>query len=352
MEEQGHQNQKTESGIWAAHIMRMLAMTGLVSVLALVAWLVVQGVRYVPNAGEGVTALVSSITSIFRSAPEESVRFDLPSRSFEAYEEATIAWNYTGPLQDPSAQLRFGCDSTVTLRIYSEGSWKEPTCDEWTSVDTSSARIVPMSPTARYADVGISVRIGTVSDETVITIVNATPSSTTSTSTTSVATTTSTSSTTTTASKPSTGQGTISTLPRPTVPVVTQPVRVAKPADLAINIEETGVYLDVANKRTFFPVSPIPSDKRAGVVFTVTNTGETASALWSFTIHVPTADDPSYVYKSALQEPLQPGMQVEFTLGFDELPEKGKGTVRAELITLDKSDPSGNNTDAVSVTFK
>ncbi len=351
MEEQENMHHRSNSEVWAARIMRALAMTGLVSVLALVAWIVVQGVRYVPNVGEGVTAAVSSFVSVFRKAPEESVRFDLSTRSFEAFEEATISWEYTGPSLEPVAELRYGCDSSVTLRVYSEGAWKEPTCDEWTVVGTSSTRILPLSQVRRYADLELFVRVGVVSDNTLITVLNTTPDTSDSgTSTASVATTSS--NTDTTSQGLPAERTTVTQVPREVTVPVTQPVRSLEPADLAINIEETGVYIDVAKKRTFFPVSPIPSDKRAGVVFTVTNTGETTSALWSFTLYVPTADDPSYKYTSPLQEPLKPGMQVEFTLGFDELPDKGKGTIRAELITLDTSDPAGNNKDAVSVTFK
>lgn len=351
MDEQENMHHRSNSEVWAARIMRALAMAGLVSVLALVAWVVVQGVRYVPNVGENVTAAVSSFMSVFRKAPEESVRFNLSTRSFEAFEEATIAWEYTGPTPAPLAELRFGCDSSVTLRVYSEGVWTEPACGEWTVVGTSSTRILPLSQVRRYADLELFVRVGAVSDNTLVTVLNTTPDTSESGTSTVSVNTTSTDIATTSQDLP-VERTTVSPAPREVAVPVTQPARTLKPADLAINIEDTGVYLDVTGKRTFFPISPIPSEKRAGVVFTVTNTGETASALWSFTLHVPTADDPSYKYTSPLQEPLKPGMQVEFTLGFDELPEKGKGTIRAELITLDTNDPSGNNKDAVSVTFK
>ncbi|MBP9750183.1 MAG: hypothetical protein KBD21_05645, partial [Candidatus Pacebacteria bacterium] len=330
----------------AARIMRVLAVTGLVSVLAIVAWMVVQGVRYVPNASERITAMVTSITSVFRSAPEESVRFNLPTRSLEAYEETTLAWDYDGPALGNNADLSFSCDASVRLRLRSEGVWKEPSCNEWVPVGTSSVEVIPLSPDSRYADIEITVRLGSVTDNTVLTVVNTAP---TSSSTSAVATTTNATSTP-VASIPTTVSPTLS-VPQKTIPSV-QPVRVLTASDLAINIEATGVYIDVAKKRTFFPISPIPSDKRAGVVFTVTNRGETASNIWAFTVHVPTADDPSYKYTSPLQEPLKPGMQVEFTLGFDEVPEKGKGTIRVELTTPDKNDASGNNTDVASVTFK
>ncbi len=351
MEEQ--ENTQSTSEVWAARIMRALAMTGLVSVLAIVAWVVVQGVRYVPNASEHITAMVTSVTSVFRSAPEESVRFNITTRSLEAYEEATLAWDYTGPALGSTADVRFSCDSSVHLRLRSDGVWKEPSCGEWLTVGTSSVDIVPLSPDTRYADVEIFVRVGSVTDSTVLTIVNTTPtSSSTSTvvATSTIATSTPVASAPITPTAPTTVSPALP-VPQKTTPSV-QPVRVLTASDLVINIEATGVYIDVAKKRTFFPITPIPSDKRAGVVFTVTNRGETASNIWAFTVHVPTADDPSYKYTSPLQEPLKPGMQVEFTLGFDEVPQKGKGTIRVELTTPDKNDASGNNTDVASVTFK
>jgi hypothetical protein len=121
------------------------------------------------------------------------------------------------------------------------------------------------------------------------------------------------------------------------------------PADLVIAIDETGVLMDVDDENTFFPVSPIPTDKVAAVTFTITNKGGETSESWIFKAELPIEGDKTYNYTSPIQAPILSGMQVEYTLSFDELLEAEKGTIRIRIIPSDSDDDSSNNTDSVTV---
>jgi hypothetical protein len=124
------------------------------------------------------------------------------------------------------------------------------------------------------------------------------------------------------------------------------------PADLAVDIVATGVILRTDGKNTFYKASPIPTNKTAGVKFTVTNRGGQSSGGWAFTARLPVEGDSDYKYVSPLQSPLAPGMQVEFTLGFDELLEEKTGTIRIELMPTQKTDKTANNTDSAKITIR
>lgn len=343
----------------ASGVMRFLAVTGLVAVLALIAWLVVQGIRLMPNLGQNITAAVSSVTSVFRSAPEEDIVFDLSSRTLTSGQQVVVRWNYVGTSEE-SARFSYDCARNVTLSIESNGSWQDVVCGQEVEIENNMFTMIPTSPKTRFADLTLHVSRGDVEDATLVTVVN-TELATERDDLFVVETSTSTPSddvapvtdvpTETTANTPTVVAPTpVSPAPAPT-PVVATP-RVLAPADLVVNIEETGVYVPVAGRDTFFPVSPIPSEKRAGVIFTVTNRGEKPSGAWGFVANLPIEGDMKYRYASPVQAPLAPGMQVQFTLGFDEVIAKGKGLIRIELLPTGEDVSAGNNIDAAIVEFK
>jgi hypothetical protein len=134
-------------------------------------------------------------------------------------------------------------------------------------------------------------------------------------------------------------------------PVVT-PRAPKTPADLSLSIVETGLLVRVSGKNTLVPTSPVPSNKTAAVTFTVTNRGDKSSGAWMFRAHLPIEGDADYRYLSPVQAPLAGGMQVEYTLGFDEVLEAKTGTIKIELIPTDTTDKHSNNTDAIRLAIK
>ncbi|MBP9759846.1 MAG: hypothetical protein KBD24_00570 [Candidatus Pacebacteria bacterium] len=353
----------------ASQIMRVLAITGLIALLALVAWLIVQGARHIPNAGSSMSAAVSSVTSLFRPAPEEKIGFDLATRTWTEGVQTDIRWTYDGRHAETPLSFSYTCSNDVSLRILIDNTWKDMECGNAFLVTGTALTVTPLSPKMRFADVQISIARGMIEDTTYVTIVNTNRPLESGAPIETIATTTPSTTGTTTDSTPAKNSQPVavvttatptSVAPTPIktatqkpapAPVVPLPV-VRTPADLAVNIEDTGVYLDVAGRDTFFPISPIPNDKRAAVVFTVTNRGQEESGMWGFVANLPIEGDPKYRYTSPLQTSLAPGMQVEFTLGFDNVVDAKTGAVRIEIFPANKRDSTGNNIDATIVKFK
>jgi len=340
--------QKSEH--FAAVILRVLAIAGLVALLAFIAWVVIQGMRLAPQAGSGLNAAVSSISSIFRSAPEESLVLELDTRTIAADRDTTIRWTYTGAAVPDSYGFSYSCNRGVVLRTITDDGMNDLACGEVFVVDGASLTVMPKSEEARFADIELTVKAGDMQDTTLVTVVNTRVSTVDMNGSTSDEDTDASEDVDTSDDEVDDTEVTPVT-PAPTAPAPTTPAY-RGPADLVLNITETGVYLPVAGEDTFFPIDPIPSDKRAGIVFTVTNRGDVTSGAWAFTATVPTDGDDAYKYTSPLQTGLRSGVQVEFTLGFDDLPEDTDGVVRIELVTTDKADRTGNNSDAVSVEFE
>jgi hypothetical protein len=347
----------------ASKIMRVLAIVGLVSLLGFIAWLVVQFASFVPNAGERMSAAVSSVQSIFGGAPEESITLTPESRTFTSGKDTVVRWEYTGEIVPTSYRFSYSCADGVTMSMQANGGLREIPCDTPTIIEGTSITVRPISQLTRFADTELTIDTGTKTDTTLVTIVNADNASVSATSTPVVASTTPdvvkkptvsapvvSKPTTPVVTKPRTSKPTDVAKPTPTTrPVVAQPTI---PADLIVNIEETGILARVSGKNQFFPVSPIPSDKTAGFTFTVTNRGGKASGAWAFKANLPIEGDADYTYVSPAQASLAPGMQVLFTLGFDEVLDAKSGTVRVEITPTDKTDKASNNVDAVKVSIK
>ncbi len=354
----------------ASKIMRGLAIIGLVAVLTLAAWAAVQGIRMIPNAGPALGSAVSGIVSFFHPAPAEQLSFDIATRTIADGASTTIAWTYTGKTPPESYVFSYACANNVTLAIEDDNGFEPLQCGTGRTELGDSITVRVSSPSTRFADVEIKVAAKDLEDTTLVTIVNThVGTGTNATSTASAAATNEVPPT--VSQEPATPKATATVPTTPATPAVTTPAKPAAttavtpatvttptapayiaPADLVVNIKQTGVYVNVAGRDTFFPISPIPSDKRAAVVFTVTNNGGTASGAWAFIAHLPTDGDPTYKYLSPAQDPLAPGMQAEFTLGFDDVQRTANGVITIEIVPVDKTDRPGNNVDAVTVTFK
>lgn len=331
----------------ATKIMRTLAIIGIVSMLALVTWAVVQGVRHIPNAKENLTAAVSAITSVFKTAPDESLLFEITNRTVAVGVPSTINWSYAGNTTPLTYQLSYACGTDVKISVQRDSGWTDLACDTPIDVANNSITILPSNEKARFADVMLTVTGNDLMDTTSIAVVNTDIS--TNTDTTPVKDTEPKKETVNTPATTTTKTPT----PKPTQPVVRHVESIfTGPADLVLNIEKTGVLIPVAGENTFFVVSPIPTDKVAAVKFTVTNKGGITTDTWKFKAELPIEGDSNYEYTSPLQMPLASGMQIEFTLGFDELLQDDSGVIRITLIPEDKNDKTTNNTDSVVIDIK
>jgi hypothetical protein len=353
--------------------MRALAIIGLVALLALVAWIVVQGVRFFPRAGESMSAAVTSVTSVFHPAPAESLTLSLPAHTLAAGGTTTVSWTYTGNTPPTRYDLSYNCTPGVVLSVKQGDTFTVAPCDTLYTVEGTDATILPASTVSRFADVTLSVTAGALTDSTVVTIVNTDigeNGTTTALSTKGTVPTASSSQATAQATAPTTGAPTakvitrkpIATSSAPTTAPTTSSAPTAQvtpaprpyvppaPADLVVQIKQTGVQVPMNDgTEAFFPISPIPSDKTAAVRFTVTNRGGLPSGAWSFVATLPVEGDPNYRFVSSVQDGLAPDMQVEFTLGFDEVRRAQSGIVSITLVPESSTDNPLNNVDTAQV---
>ena len=353
-----NENQMKKSEKVASTILRILAIVGLIAILVLATWVVVQGSRALPNIGQNLSAAASSVRSIFRTAPSESLVFELENRTLAVSEPFKVSWTYTGENQPTSYTFTYECGSNVELNIEHEYGWDKLPCGTAQNIEKNQVSIVATNNQTRFEDITLTVDAGTLRDTTVVTIMNADIATLHVPGSTSTATTTTTaeaSSTTSTATKTATTEQPKATTKPTTVTTVTPkptPIVVplySGPADLVIEIAQTGVLAEVAGEETFFPVSPIPSNKVAAVTFTVTNRGGLDSGSWIFKAELPTEGDRNYSYTSPVQTSLSSGMQVEYTLGFDEIVESSKGTIKITILPTNNADKKTNNIDSVTI---
>jgi hypothetical protein len=336
--------------------MRSLAGIGLVAVLALLAWSVVQGVRMLPHTGEGLTAVVASLQSYFHRAPMESLLFDLNSRTLTAGQTTSLQWSYVGTDTPSTYQFSYQCDTGVALSIKVPNGWHDQPCGTPITLTTNTVEVIPTSPTSRFADVELVIETSALRDTTLATVINTDLSTSTlshldeavgSTSTPSSI--THATETTQVAPVSPTAPVPAAPTPRVPVPVVTQPVVTSGPSDLVVNIADTGVVVPVEGLDTFFPLSPLPRDKIAAVKFTVTNRGSSPSGIWAFRASLPIEGNATYAYVSPAQNSLAPGMEVEFTLSFDKIIDASSGVIRIEVVPTAANDATSNNIDATTV---
>jgi hypothetical protein len=339
----------------ASKILRTLAVIGLISILSLVTWAIVQGVRSVPN--NNLSAVIASLRGAFQSAPSESLIFKLDTNTVASGESANIAWTYEGAKQPELYSFSYTCGTDTMLSIMENTGWTTIACDTIFETKDTTIKILPTNNTARFADVELHVFSNELKDTTVITVVNTdvTALDIISKEATSTSETTSEENTTKVTEQVKEAPKAVS--PVKTTPTYTPPKTVTKrtvpmyngPADLVVSIEHTGVLAEVDDEDTFFPISPIPTDKVAAVQFTVTNKGGDTSQSWIFKAELPIEGDKTYSYTSPKQAPILSGMQVEYTLSFDELLEAERGTIRIKIVPNDSHDDSSNNQDSVSI---
>ncbi len=342
------ENQKnTKSEYIATKIMRGLAIVGLISVLLLTLWAVVQGVRLVPNAGKNITATLTSVKNLFNSPDSEKPlsieKIDGAVNSGKAF---ALNWDYAGEEAPKDYVISYLCTDGVELSVLTDTGWKDVDCNEGVVVDGSGVSLIVTNNDARNSKTEIFVKTkdGAFEDSSAISILNVdvfdesdsskeitkndftSPSSET--------------------KKKEVGNNNL-------VKKTNQHISVkSKKSDLVLNIEETGILLGVNEKNVFFPVSPIPNDKFGAVKFTVANSGDFSSGSWFFKAWLPTDGDGRYEYVSDVQSPVAPGTYEEYTLGFDKIADDKKGKITIEIFPLKTSDNKTNNKESVSVEIK
>lgn len=118
--------------------------------------------------------------------------------------------------------------------------------------------------------------------------------------------------------------------------------------DFVVSIGATG-YLTAASADSFVASSTVPSGSRPAVKFTIKNIGTNKSGEWRFSASIPTQT--AYIYQSPLQQSLNPGDSIDYTLGFDQ-PIAGTDKMISVTANFDRAiGESNTNNNSASATL-
>jgi hypothetical protein len=315
--------------------------------------------RVLPGIG---TAVANAITAFFEQAPEESIALEMESRTLQFAEPHTVTLRYMvnnnntpQNIDTEPFRISYTCPSTDNLTLgmdilQDDGSWRTVLCDtEYATYDTTVTLRPSIAPKGMTTTT-LSLYYRNITDSTTVFIAN-------STDTTNLHTPLDTetepkdeddSSTSATEMPADTDTDQPSTTSTATYSPPTRHITVSRytgPADLALNIIETGIVIN----GTFYDVATIPSDRTAAVRFSVRNIGGLPSGEWSFVAELPTEGDATYRYQSPRQQSISEGTEGIFTLSFDDVLQKRSGTIEISLLPTNASDRTGNNTDVVTI---
>lgn len=115
--------------------------------------------------------------------------------------------------------------------------------------------------------------------------------------------------------------------------------------DLAVTITAVG-YMTTSSTDSFVAATTVPHGAIPAVRFSVKNIGTNVAGQWSFMASIPTSNNSTY--QSALQQTLNPGDYIDFTLGFSQ-PIPGSNQQVTINVNADRSvsESNTNNNSAV-----
>ncbi len=270
-------------------VLRVVAVLGLIVVLLLGAWGIIQLAFWLPSLFGDVTG---SIGGIFKNEPaKETLTISLPAQvtSGSAF---TVNWSSRNANSARTFGFAYQCREGVTMAVTLPGKDAAAVpCDTPFALvgATTSVRVTPTLVGTTATPVGVSVA-ATNADGTIMA--------------------TSTGGTTVTpAKKPAT--------PAATIKPATTPAATAKPATSYYPSGRTTNLYGLADLQVAIN-SAYTTGGRAAVQFTVQNIGtNVAPANWFFTANLPIAG--GYTYQSPTQQALYPGDRIVFTMGYDSV---------------------------------
>jgi hypothetical protein len=294
---------------------RVLAAIGLVAVLAFATWGMVRVSEKAPVALVNLTAAVASLSSQFFPTSETGeLTFLMPTRNAVSGKPFTFSWggNHAGPYT-----FSYACRDGLTFEIPGGLSERETiACDTPFSFSntTNTLTLIPSSAKNRFLDVAIAIETADelVSGSTIMTVVNE-----------SIA-------------IDGMGNDVVAVTPlQPRTETEVIGVGTQTVSDPNGKTDLIGYLLAVGyideNTNQFVATSSIERSAKAAVRFEVRNIGTKSSGEWNFKAELPTS--PSHTYEPReIQQSLNPGERIEFTLSFDRVRRTETGVV---VITLD-----------------
>lgn len=328
------------SGKAASVGLRVLAVLSFLVVLSVGMWGSVQIAKAVPTAFSTIAAAIASLTSVFIPANSaEEVVVSASALTVPAGTPVTVSWQHVNKREEGSYTFRFNCADGVHFTSNAGGQANAMIfCNIPFNFlnDGNTLVVTPESSKNRFVDATVFIDFTpngasapTLTGSLTLTIVNEDLS---------------TSPGTVSPTTPITPAPTTPVTPAPQPPKVTTfpPTTVTAPVsdpngrvDLAVRVIEVGVV----NKTTgVFTASSTPyrnsQEYRIAVRFTIENVGTKTSPNFSFNAVLPTL--PSHIFSSPVQQNLNPGDRIEYTLAFDSFVDADEGVFKVNV------DPTGS----------
>lgn len=278
------------------NVLRVVAVLGLIVVLLLGAWGIIQLAFWLPSLFSDISG---NIGGIFKREPaQETLTISLPT-SVVAGTPFTLSWTHKNGEGERNFGLAYQCREGVTFETTQHNGGETITCDTPYALPSASSSIqlvARLASSAKATPVGVSVAATTV-DGTIMatstggTVVNPAATSTT------------------TTPKPATT--------KPATSYSAKPATTYYASGRTSNLYGTP-DLSVAINAAY------TSGGRAVAQFTVSNIGTNVSpANWFFTAALPI--NGGYTYQSPAQQALYPGDRIVYTMGYDSVGNYGYG---------------------------
>ncbi len=293
------------------NFLRIIAVIGLIAILLLGAWGIIQLAFYLPT-----------FFSNFGKAKESmSVAVPALSTSDKAF---NLTWKHTGKTGEYSYAVSYTCAAGLSFAApVPTGAYQLIPCNTpFNYVNASSSmQIIPVLQDVSKATTTITVAATKLSDGTVTARASGKTTVSASTTPITVATTTPAYTPPTTTTKPTT--------------TTTKPTTTYVPSGRTTNLYGAG---DLAVQILSAPAQA-QAGSRVSLQFVVTNIGtNVVPAGWMFTAILPY--NPVYVYPSAQQQTLYPGDKIVYTLGYDVVPMLGNSYYGGQAQATIEVDPA------------
>ncbi len=303
---------------------KILTIVGFFATIALVVWLFVQGLRFLPGSFASLASIADSVQN-YQFGKELTI--DIEKDIVNSGEPFTVKWD--GVSNTGTYYFTPTCKEHVTVQVLeSTGSAQDVICGSSFPFPNEARELtVTLNATEeRFTEVPFTIAFESnnkkihLAESSMITVIGKSSS------------TIAESDTEETAVKPETVPEVV--VPEEdTTPAVTPSVPTYKPAPAPVVTTQTITYYPTSDKNgytdlrvqfvgvgvmranTFVPTSRYEEDERGAFRFEVKNIGTKTSDDWHFSAELPGNVD----YSSKEQEPLLPNERAVFTLGFDVL---------------------------------
>jgi hypothetical protein len=284
---------------------RAISVLGLIAILLLGAWGIIQLAVNLPG-------MFGSIGSLFSgSTKSETVTVTLP-QSINSNQTLQLAWQHSGGTGDYSYTVSYACQDGLTLSApIPDGSYQTVACNtpfNYVSASENMKLIPQLAKNAPQAPLAITVSAIQLSTGALTTSGSASVTILPVGVTAAVQTTTATPAATYTTPTVSKNSNTTYVPAKRVTSLYGLP-------DLSVQITSIGVIDNYSGG--FVPTTAIQSGDRIAVQFAIKNIGTNVTpAGWSFEAMLPT--NPQYLYQSQPQQALYPGDKIVYTLTFDD----------------------------------